>query len=175
MQIPRPVRVFRLRKRSFRSFPPVGSDGGAPSVPAASVRLFSPPFRAPCPSVRLSAAGVRRRTCLPVPLPSGGRSLREQAPSRVRPGGGRPRRRSPRARWMPRREPSSSGRACRSVRRGRSRVVRHGADIGFGAVLRRRSPARNHLPETPQPVPPPVGVEQYEKWPGSPMPAIRTA
>ena len=48
------------------------------------------------------------------------------------------------------------------------RVVRHGADIGFGAVLRRRSPARNHLPEAPQPVPPPVGVEQYENGPVAP-------
>ena len=55
-----------------------------------------------------------------------------------------------------------------------ARVGRYGADVGFGAVLRGRGPARDHLADASQSVPHPVGVQQDEDRPVSPTPAIRT-
>nr|DAS01405.1 MAG TPA: hypothetical protein [Caudoviricetes sp.] len=49
-----------------------------------------------------------------------------------------------------------------------SRVGGHGADVGLGVVLRGRGPARNHLPDGPQSVPHPVGVQQHEDRPVTP-------
>ena len=49
-----------------------------------------------------------------------------------------------------------------------ARVGRHGADVGFGAVLRGRGPARDHLADASQSVPHPVGVQQDEDRPVSP-------